>query len=110
MTEKILKLPQAYHWNRVQSFLAAGCAVAFAGVAGFAYIAGDAEKHDPAELCAPDNAACHRFVDEQNDKDRLFLSGLILVVGGGMALSRASSFYRRAEAIRQEHVGASLTL
>lgn len=104
------RLPVSYHWNRSQSFLAAGCAVAFAGVAGLAYVIGDVNQPDVNALCAPDNEACHRYVEEKAQQDKIFLSGMILVIGGGIGMSRASRFYRRAEEIKQDYEGQTFTL
>ncbi len=101
-------LPLSYHWNRSQSNLALVGAFMFAGLAGLAYVAGDSHKVDIDALCAPENMACHDYVEAKMEQERLAVPLLVLIIGGGMGLSRASHFYRRAEEIRQQHEGPSV--
>lgn len=109
MMEKTQKLPEVYYEYRKRSFLAAGLAVAFAGVAGWAYVNAGENRQDPSELCTHENTACYQYVEEKNEQEKFLLSGLVLVIGSGMALSRASSLYHRAENIREKHEKATLT-
>lgn len=102
-------LPQSYYWNKAQSRLSFIAGGAFCAMACAAYVLGGSNQPDADELCAPENVACHEYVETQSFNSKAFLSGLF-VLAGGVGFARSSRFYENAEKIKDNIQAPGITL